>query len=179
MDHFFLSLYWICYNIISVLCFGFLIFGYKACGIFVPQPGIKLIYPALEDEIFNTSLPGRPPQTCYLLGSHRFVMVLSPSLAIEFKTCLYNSSLTWFSRRLGPSLVTSASSTSLPTCFQSSFHGSPSQSLQWLLHDPVSTSPEWCPSSVRIMPFPTLLKTDMGCFLLPLEFLSLSVSVEE
>ena len=171
--------FYFCFMFWVFFCFFVFFFGYKACGIIVPQPAIKLVYPALEGEIFNTGLPGRAPQTCYLSGSHRFVMVLSPSLAVELKTRLYNSSLTWFSRRLGPGLVTSASSTSLPTPFQSSFHDSPSQSLQWLLHDPLSTSPEWCPSSVRIMPFPTLLKTDMGCFLLPLEFLSLSVSVEE
>ena len=118
------------FYVLGVFLFFCFFFGYKACGIIVPQPGIKLVYPALEGEIFNTGLPGRAPQTCYLSGSHRFVMVLSPSLAVELKTRLYNSSLTWFSRRLGPGLVTSASSTSLPTPFQSSFHDSPSQSLQ-------------------------------------------------
>ena len=33
------SLYWICYNTTSVLYFGF--FGYKACGILAPWPGIE------------------------------------------------------------------------------------------------------------------------------------------
>ena len=122
--------FYFCFMFWVFFCFFVFFFGYKACGIIVPQPAIKLVYPALEGEIFNTGLPGRAPQTCYLSGSHRFVMVLSPSLAVELKTRLYNSSLTWFSRRLGPGLVTSASSTSLPTPFQSSFHDSPSQSLQ-------------------------------------------------
>ena len=44
MEHF-KSLYWICYNIASILCFGF--FGCKACGILVvPWPGFEPAPPA-------------------------------------------------------------------------------------------------------------------------------------
>ena len=44
---------WICYNIASVLCFGyffffFFFFGHTACGILAPQPGIEPIPPALK-----------------------------------------------------------------------------------------------------------------------------------
>ena len=58
MDHF-LSLYWICYNIASVLYFGF--FGHEACGILASQPGIKPAPPALEGEVLTTGLPGKSP----------------------------------------------------------------------------------------------------------------------
>ena len=120
LQYYFCFMFWVSF---------FFFFGCKACGILVPQPGITLVCPALEGEIFDTGPPGRAPQTPYLSGSHRFVTVLSPSLAIEPKTCLYNSSLTWFSSRLGPDLVISASSASLPTPFQSGFRDSSSQSL--------------------------------------------------
>ena len=40
------EVYWICYNIASVLCFVF--FGHEAYGILVTQPGIEPIPPALE-----------------------------------------------------------------------------------------------------------------------------------
>ena len=42
------------YNIASVLCFGFLA---KACGILVPQPGIRLTPLALEDKVLTTGRP--------------------------------------------------------------------------------------------------------------------------
>ena len=132
MDHFFkvfIEFITILFLFYVLGFFFFFFFGCKACGILVPQPGITLVCPALEGEIFDTGPPGRAPQTPYLSGSHRFVTVLSPSLAIEPKTCLYNSSLTWFSSRLGPDLVISASSASLPTPFQSGFRDSSSQSL--------------------------------------------------
>ena len=54
---YFLSLYWICYNIPSVLCFGF--FGHKACGILAPRPGIEPTCPALEGEVLTTGPPGK------------------------------------------------------------------------------------------------------------------------
>ena len=68
-----------------VLGFFFFFFGCKACGILVPQPGIKLGCPALEGEILNTGLLGRSPQTCYPSGFPQFVMVLPPSLALSSK----------------------------------------------------------------------------------------------
>ena len=54
MDHF-LSLYWICYNNASVLCFGF--FGHEAGGILVPWPRIQPVPPASEG--FTTGPPGK------------------------------------------------------------------------------------------------------------------------
>ena len=39
------EVYWICYNIASVLCF---VFWAEAYGILVTQPGIEHIPPALE-----------------------------------------------------------------------------------------------------------------------------------
>ena len=53
VDHF-KSLYWICYNIASVLCFGFL-----AWRILAPQPGIKPVPPALEGKVLTTAEPGK------------------------------------------------------------------------------------------------------------------------
>ena len=55
VDLFFpLSLYWICYNIDSVLCFGFLVMRHVG-----PRPRIKPAPPALEGEILSAGPPGR------------------------------------------------------------------------------------------------------------------------
>ena len=51
-----LSLYWICYNIASVLYFGFL--AVRHVGISAPWPGIEPAPPAPEGEIFTTHLQG-------------------------------------------------------------------------------------------------------------------------
>ena len=56
MDHF-QSLYWICYNIASGLCFG--VFGHEACGILAPRPGIEPAPTALEGEVLTTGPPGK------------------------------------------------------------------------------------------------------------------------
>ena len=53
---FFKSLYWLCYNIDSVL-----FFGREACGILAPRPGIKPSPPALEGEVQTTGPPGKSP----------------------------------------------------------------------------------------------------------------------
>ena len=65
----FKSLYWICYSIASVLCFGF--FGCMACGILVPQPGIKLASPALEGRVSTTGMMGKSFlfEYCFLTNS--------------------------------------------------------------------------------------------------------------
>ena len=64
MDHFW-SLYWICYNIASVLCLGFFCFCFcfchKACRIFAPWPGIKPAPPTLEDKVLITGPLGKSP----------------------------------------------------------------------------------------------------------------------
>ena len=59
VDHFFKSLYWMCSNIASVLCFGF--FGLGACGILPPWPGIEPAPPALEGKVLTTGPPGKSP----------------------------------------------------------------------------------------------------------------------
>ena len=51
MDHFFLSFYWICYSIASVLCFDFIC---DRCGFLAPQLEIKPTPPALESEVLTT-----------------------------------------------------------------------------------------------------------------------------
>ena len=56
VDHF-LSLYGICYNTASVLCFVFL--GPQVCGISVSKPGIKPAPPALECKVLTTAPPGK------------------------------------------------------------------------------------------------------------------------
>ena len=38
----------------SLLCFGF-----KACGILAPRPGVKLAPLALEGDVLTTGLPGK------------------------------------------------------------------------------------------------------------------------
>ena len=53
---FFLSLYWICYNIASVLHFSFL-----ACSILAPQLGIEPTSPALEGEFLTVEPPEKSP----------------------------------------------------------------------------------------------------------------------
>ena len=45
-------LYGVCFNIASVLCFGF--FGPQACAILFSQPEIKPEPPALEGKILTT-----------------------------------------------------------------------------------------------------------------------------
>ena len=40
-------------------CFKFFFFGPEACGILVPQPGIKPTPPALEGEVLATEPPGK------------------------------------------------------------------------------------------------------------------------
>ena len=57
MDHFFKSLYLVCYNIASVLCSWF--FGRKACETLAPQPGIEPAPPVLEGEVLTTGPPGK------------------------------------------------------------------------------------------------------------------------
>ena len=52
-----LSFYWICYSIVSLLCFGFL--AARHVGSLVSQPGIKSPPPALESKVLTTGLLGK------------------------------------------------------------------------------------------------------------------------
>ena len=53
------SLYWICYNIVSVFfIFYFYFFCHEACRILAPQPGIDSSLVAFEGEVLTTGPPG-------------------------------------------------------------------------------------------------------------------------
>ena len=54
----FLSVYWICYNKES-FCFMSWFFGYKACSILAPGPGIKPLSSALEGKVLTIGQPGK------------------------------------------------------------------------------------------------------------------------
>ena len=56
---FFKSLYWICYNIVFVLCFGFLAAARHVGSL---QAGIKTMSLALEGEVLTTGQPGKSPR---------------------------------------------------------------------------------------------------------------------
>ena len=56
MDNFW-NLYWICHNIVSVLCFVF--FCHDACGLLAPQPQIKPSPPTREGEVLTTGTSGK------------------------------------------------------------------------------------------------------------------------
>ena len=55
------SLYWTCYNIVSVLCIFlfFVFFGQEACGILGPRSGIESAASTLEGEVLVIGLPGK------------------------------------------------------------------------------------------------------------------------
>ena len=64
VDHF-LTFYWICYKIASVLCFGFLA-SRNVGGILSPRPGIKPTPLALEGEVLTAGPPGKSPKIIHL-----------------------------------------------------------------------------------------------------------------
>ena len=62
------NLYWICYNVTSVLwwvfcLFVFWLFGHKTCGILAPQPGIEHAPSALKGEVWTLETPGKSSLT--------------------------------------------------------------------------------------------------------------------
>ena len=63
VDHF-LSLYWICFIIASIM-FGF--FGHEACGISGLWPGMGSVPPALESEVLTMGWPRKSPDFVYLM----------------------------------------------------------------------------------------------------------------
>ena len=70
MDHF-KNLYWIHYNITSVLCFG-----WEACEILAPWPGVEPKTPALEGAVLTTGPPGKSPTAHVNLTSFYFTTTL-------------------------------------------------------------------------------------------------------
>ena len=61
----FFSLYWICYNIASILCFVFL--AIRHVLILTPQTGIKPQTPEFKGEVLTTEPPEMSPQLYILL----------------------------------------------------------------------------------------------------------------
>ena len=55
----FKSLYWICYNIAPVLCFGGFWGVRGACRILAPWPGMEPAHPALEGEVLTSGPSGK------------------------------------------------------------------------------------------------------------------------
>ena len=47
-------------------------FGFEACGILAPRPGIKLRHLALEGEVLTTGPPGKPQELPFLLKGSCF-----------------------------------------------------------------------------------------------------------
>ena len=59
---------------ILLLLFIFCFFGFKACGIIAPPPGMEPETSVLEGEVLTTGLPG---------GSHDFALLLSVPLVFH------------------------------------------------------------------------------------------------
>ena len=55
-----------------------------ACGIFVPQPGIKLSSPALQGGFLTTGLPGKALSFCHSLITVPKVPLITLSLSFPF-----------------------------------------------------------------------------------------------
>ena len=93
----FLKYFWICYNIASVLCFGF--FGQEACRILAPWPEIKPVFPIWKGKISCTGPLGESPGVLALptlsLLCHCFIPVMEISL-------LYRLSIGWTTDLSGP-----------------------------------------------------------------------------
>ena len=80
MDQF-LSVYWICYNITSALCFGF--FGHEACEIFAPWPGIEPVSSALEDEVLTAGLPEKSQNYVWVIPEGNILRDLTSEINLE------------------------------------------------------------------------------------------------
>ena len=64
-------------TVVSVLCFQF--FYHEACGILVPQPGIKPTLPVLEGEVLTTGPPGKSLKGTFVLRHQKVDLTpLSP-----------------------------------------------------------------------------------------------------
>ena len=87
MDHF-LSLYWISYNIVSVLCVVFS-FGWEAFGILAPQPGIKPAFLILKGKILITELKGKSLKKTFfnwrIIALQNFVVFCQISTWIRYR----------------------------------------------------------------------------------------------
>ena len=70
----FLSLYWICYHVASVLCYG-----HRSYRILVPQPGIELLLPALEGKVLTIGPPGKSSCTFFFFRFHHLILNSPPT----------------------------------------------------------------------------------------------------
>ena len=75
----FFSLYWACYNITSVLPFGF--FGHEAYGILDIWPRIESTLPALEGEVLKIGLLGKYHRPAFDI--HRALLTSTPSWSVR------------------------------------------------------------------------------------------------
>ena len=67
MDHFKVFIEFVAALLLLYVCW--LVFGYEACGILAPRPGIKPIPPALGSVVLTTGPPGK---------SFNLVLIKSP-----------------------------------------------------------------------------------------------------
>ena len=84
----FFSLYWICYNIASVLCFIY--FCREACGILAPRSGIEPSPPALEDKVPTTGPPGKSR-----LYGLEWLMIILLMILMKIKLSMWRHFYQW------------------------------------------------------------------------------------
>ena len=65
-----------------LFCFV-LFFGYKACEILAPGPGIEPTSPALEGEVLTTKLPGKS-LCCFTLILHIYESCLQETVSLSY-----------------------------------------------------------------------------------------------
>ena len=71
----------------------FFFFDQEACGILVPQPGIKYIFLALEGEVLNTVPPGKSqPASFERINFHIFNFCIYVVSENAFRIFLYSKS---------------------------------------------------------------------------------------
>ena len=85
-------------TVVSVLCFQF--FYHKACGILVPQPGIKPTLPVLEGEVSTTGSPGKSLKGTFVLRQQTVDLTPLcplPSSLHETSRWQWSSGVVWIS----------------------------------------------------------------------------------
>ena len=74
---------------ILLLFFNFWFFGYKACEILAPRPGIEPVPPAFEGEVLTTGLPGKSLATFNICSSDRLKLCVRRNREGPFCSLLY------------------------------------------------------------------------------------------
>ena len=90
--------------------FTFCSFGHEACGILVPQPGIKAASSALEDEVLTAGQSGKSLNTCILLNIYsclscqqdpnfvdwsKYLLIFSLAISCGFETIIKEREKVW------------------------------------------------------------------------------------